>query len=208
MSRQGRPGLERVDPRWLTAQVVDEASEVASYLLAGNSERLAHSTAVADRAQLLTAAVPAEAASVLVAAAWLHDIGYIDTLRVTGFHPVDGGLHLRRTGWPPVVAGLVAHHSGARFVAAARGLGPELAVFEYREDSLSDALTIADQTAGPGGVAMTVPKRLADMLDRHGEDSPNARAHAERQPYLLAAAARVIRRLEQAGIPAEQHHIL
>lgn len=197
-----------MDPRLQSAQVVDAASEVAAYLLVGNAERLAHSAAVAERAQLLTAAVAKEEAPVLVAAAWLHDIGYTDTLRVTGFHPVDGGLHLRRTGWPPLVCGLVAHHSGARFVATARGLSGELSTFEYREDPLSDALTVADQTAGPGGVAMTVPERLADMLARHGPDSPNALAHPQRQPYLLGAAARVVRRLEQAGILGNQHRIL
>jgi hypothetical protein len=55
---------------------------------------------------------------------------------------------------------------------------------------------------------MTVPERLADMLARHGPDSPNALAHPQRQPYLLAAAARVVRRLEHAGIPPDQHRIL
>ena len=57
-------------------------------------------------------------------------------------------------------------------------------------------------------MAMTVPKRLADMLARHGPDSPNARAHPQRQPYLLGAAARVVRRLEHAGIARDQHWIL
>jgi hypothetical protein len=37
------------------------------------------------------------------------------------------------------------------------------------------------------------------MLDRHGPDSPNARAHHLRGPYLLAAAARVRRRLATVG---------
>jgi hypothetical protein len=46
---------------------------------------------------------------------------------------------------------------------------------------------------------MTVDQRLADMLERHGPDSPNARAHEEREPYILAAVARVAARLERAN---------
>lgn len=197
-----------MDPRLQSPQMVEAAAELAAHLLGGDDERLAHSAAVADKARQLTAAVTDAEAPLLVAAAWLHDVGYAESLRRTGLHPVDGGLHLRRTGWPPLVCSLVAHHSGARFVAAVRGLTPELSTFDYREDPLSDALTVADQTAGPNGVPMTVPQRIADMLARHGPDSPNARAHPQRQPYLLAAATRVIRRLEDAGIPPERHHIL
>ena len=34
----------------------------------------------------------------LVAAAWLHDIGYAPELVETGFHPLDGARYLRREG--------------------------------------------------------------------------------------------------------------
>jgi len=61
-----------------------------------------------------------------------------------------------------------------------------------------DALTLADQTVGPAGQAMTLAQRMSDMLTRHGPDSPNARAHAERGPYIRAAAARVAARLTTA----------
>jgi hypothetical protein len=35
--------------------------------------------------------VPAADRPVLIAAAWLHDIGYAPGLPETGFHPLDGG---------------------------------------------------------------------------------------------------------------------
>ncbi len=35
----------------------------------------------------------------LVAAAWLHDIGYAEALHETGFHPVDGAQYLHDHGW-------------------------------------------------------------------------------------------------------------
>ena len=88
-----------------------------------------------------------------------------------------------------------------------RGLDDLLAEFEYQENLLSDALTTADQTTGPHGHPMTVSERIEDMLARHGDDSPNARAHAERGPYLLGAARRVAVRLESAGVDNTAHRI-
>lgn len=90
---------------------------------------------------------------------------------------------------------LVAHHSGSRFVARVRGLDDQLREFELVEDALSDALTVADNTAGPNGTVMTVDERLRDKLTRHGRNSPNARANPERDDYIRAAARRVAQRL-------------
>jgi HD superfamily phosphodiesterase len=64
--------------------------------------------------------------SELVAAAWLHDIGYSPNLVVTKFHPLDGARFLRARGFSDPVACLVAHHSFARMEADLRGLGDVL----------------------------------------------------------------------------------
>ena len=90
------------------------ARELADRVLEDYPERLAHSAAVADRARELAATVPQSAAETLVAAAWLHDIGYSSQLKQTGFHPLDAAKYLRREGWPEPVCTLVAHHSGSR----------------------------------------------------------------------------------------------
>ena len=37
--------------------------------------------------------------------------------------------------------------------------------FEFVEDPLSDALTVADNTAGPGSTVMTVEERLSEKLN-------------------------------------------
>jgi len=195
------------DVRLQTPQVVDLAEDLARYVLQEHPERIEHTEGVAERAKLLTAAVPDAEAPLLVAAAWLHDIGYAETVRRTGFHPLDGALVLLEMGWPLEVASLVAHHSGARYVAAVRDLQDPLSAFPFVDGALSDAVTVADQTAGPHGVAMSISARMDDMLARHGDDSPNARAHERRRPYLLAAAARVAERLERAGIPADRQGI-
>ncbi len=46
---------------------------------------------------------------------------------------------------------------------------------------------------------MAVEDRLADMLRRHGPDSPNARAHDQRAPVIRAAVERTRTRLERRG---------
>jgi hypothetical protein len=96
---------------------------------------------------------------------------------------------------------LVAHHSGARFVPVERGFAELMAEFDFEESPLSDALTYADQTVGPGGRRMTVTYRIAEAIARHGPDSPNARARVDRVPFLLAVAGRVRERLALAGFP-------
>lgn len=45
------------------------------------------------------------------------------------------------------------------------------------------------------GSIVTALRLVVDVLDRHGADSPNARAHADRGPYLFQVEARVLSRL-------------
>jgi HD domain len=178
------------------SRLVLDARGLARTLLADLPERWRHTVGVGRRAEQLTGAVPEQAdGEILIAAAWLHDIGYAEALHDTGFHPLDGGLHLRAAGWPERVAGLVAHHSEALCVAHVRGLADRLATFTREHSPAADALTYADQTVGPNGRSMTVEERLADMLRRHGPDSPNALAHPQRAPRLRATVRRVEQRL-------------
>ena len=179
------------------------ARDLAQRLLVDLPERWRHTIGVARRAESVagTAGPPAER-EVLLAAAWLHDIGYATALQDTGFHPLDGARHIQAVGWPPRIAGLVAHHSAALCVARVRRLRDEMAPFAREDSPVSDALIYADQTVGPDGRLMSIEQRLADMLHRHGPDSPNAAAHAQRAPLLLAAVHRVEQRLAAAGQPS------
>ena len=107
------------------------------------------------------------------------------------------------------MAGFVAHHSGARFVADVRGLSSLMQQFptgDYAIGPLADALTYADQTIGPDGRLMDVEDRFADMLSRHGPDSALAQAHGQRAPAIRAAADRTERRLLAAGAGSELIH--
>ena len=192
----------------VTPLIVDEARWLAARLLCGSGTRWEHARAVASRAALAAAVLDPDERPLLIAAAWVHDIGYARTVRRTGFHPLDGALYLHDRGWPSTIVGLVAHHSGARFVAEVWGVGQLMRTFdadEYAYGPLADALTYADQTTGPDGELMTIDDRLADMLRRHGPDSPNARAHALRAPALRAAVHRTERRLQRIALEPTAH---
>lgn len=134
---------------------------------------------------------------VLIAAAWLHDIGYSPASRETGFHPLDGALYLRSQGWDDRLVALVGHHSGARFLPVERVFEAMMTELDFEDGPVSDALTYADQTVGPHGRRMTVPYRIAEATARHGVDSSNGRARFDRVPYLLAVADRVEQRLTE-----------
>jgi hypothetical protein len=182
---------------------VHRARDLAQRLLAGLPERWRHTIGVARQAERVAGTAGSRReGEILLAAAWLHDIGYAAGLSDTGFHPIDGARHLQAARWPSRIAGLVAHHSAAWCVAEVRGLADEIARFPREDSPVSDALIYADQTVGPNGRVMSVEQRLADMLHRHGPDSPNAAAHPQRAPLLRAAADRVQRRLTCRGEPS------
>jgi putative nucleotidyltransferase with HDIG domain len=170
------------------------AEQLAHELLAPLGDRWRHTAGVAARAAELAPLLGLDD-DVLVAAAWLHDIGYSDVVRVTGFHPLDGARHLEQLSWPAPIPGLVARHSGAEFVAAARGLTEALARYPDAGGEISDALTYADQTVGPDGTRVSCTQRYDEMLRRHGPASWNAQVDPVRRPHLQAIAARVERRL-------------
>jgi putative nucleotidyltransferase with HDIG domain len=126
---------------------VHDARDLAQILLDGQTERWRHTIGVARRAEELAATVDCDT-EILISAAWLHDIGYSPAVRDTGFHPLDGARYLDRHHWPSRLSALVAHHSGACFVAEVRNLAAELGAYDREESVVSDALTYADQTAG------------------------------------------------------------
>lgn len=204
LSATGRAGSTVVRMTTTVRPRVDVATarDLAEALLTDLPQRWAHTAGVAARAAELCAAMDPADRDRVVTAAWLHDIGYAEPVRDTGFHPLDGARFLRRSGWTARISALVAHHSGACYVAEVRGLHHELAEFPREHSPVADALTYADQTIGPDGTRVDVHARMAEMLARHGATSDNARVHHLRAPDILATAERVERRLRLAATPA------
>ncbi|HZC53619.1 MAG TPA: HD domain-containing protein [Mycobacterium sp.] len=168
---------------------------LAAQLLSDLPDRLAHSLLAGRQAQRVRITVAPADRELLVAAAVLHDIGYSPALVQTGFHPLDGANYLALLGAPQRLASLVAHHSEARYLAAARALDRELSCFRREDGPVMDALVYADMTSGPTGAPMTITERLADIASRHDMEDPELfAARLARVPHLLAAGERVQRR--------------
>lgn len=132
--------------------------------------RHTHSRAVGTRAAEIGALLVGDEAPTLIAAAFLHDIGYAPELSTTGFHPLDGARFVRDRGHPDIAA-LVAHHTGARYEAGLRGLDLE-EEFPYCDSPLQRALTYCDLTTDPDGQPTTVAARVAEIVERYGAGHP------------------------------------
>jgi hypothetical protein len=170
------------------------AEQQAAALLADLGDRWRHVQAVAAQARQVSAAVAPEDRPYLVAAAWLHDVGYAPPLNRLGFHPVDGARYVRQQGQERL-ASLVAYHSGARFEAEERGLVEELAEFTPEDGPVLDALTYADMTTGPAGQRVVLDERIAEILDRYPPDDPVHRANRRSRLALQGAVDRTLARL-------------
>lgn len=191
-----RAGAER--PRCVPLNAMDlvqDAYSLAEQLVAPLGRRWTHVQGVARRAKELAPAVSAGQRDLLVAAAWLHDIGYAPRIAHTGFHPLDGARHLDDVRWPSEVVNLVAHHSGARFEAEERGLSAELAAFPFEDNPALDALCAADLTTGPAGQRLTYEQRINEILSRYAETDPVHRTWVRAAPTLRDAVRRTEVRL-------------
>lgn len=180
-------------------ELTPRAAEVAQHFVEPLGRRWQHVQAVAARADELSPAVREGDRDALLAAAWLHDIGYSPELGHTRFHPLDGARHLRAEQWPEVIVNLVAHHSGARFEAAERGLSDELAEFPFEDCPLLDALVAADLTTGPCGERLSYEQRMDEILSRYEPDDPVHRTWIRARPVMREAVQRVEARLAEGS---------
>ena len=164
--------------------------------------RWAHVCGVARRAEQLAALLRLDepARRLLVAAAWLHDIGYAPPI-ATGFHPVDGARYLRRIRAPERLCCQVAHHCGAAVEAAVRGRTAELAEFPAPHGVLTDALWTADLQTSPAGDPVSVQARLHGILSRYRPGHPVHLAVSRSAPLLRAAVDRTEARIRRAAPP-------
>jgi hypothetical protein len=166
-------------------QLVDQARALAEAELAEASPgRWAHVQAVADKAAAVAEILLDTAeATILVAAAWLHDVGHGPRAANTGFQSLDGARWLRRRGFDGRVTALVAHHPCAQLAADERGLADDLAwEFDDEDSVVSDALWYADMTTGPNGEFVTqaeaaivaAVRRTEERLRSVGGDAASA----------------------------------
>lgn len=151
------------------------AERTATELLSPLKARWRHTLRVVERARLFRDVLDREELDVLLAASYLHDVGYAPELAESGFHPLDGARFVREAGHERR-AGLVAHHSASDAEAEERGFADELVEFPAEDSLIGPALTYCDLTTGPNGEEVGVLARLVELGDRLGEDDPTVRA--------------------------------
>jgi HD superfamily phosphodiesterase len=171
-------------------------------LLEPLGKRWRHTLGVVERARAVGEVLTPDEAELLVAAAYLHDVGYAPELRETGFHPLDGARFIRSSGRERL-AGLVAFHCSAVAEAEERGLLGELAEFVDERSVLSRGLTYCDLTTGPEGHRIEPAARVAEIRKRYGADSAEARA-LERSAAALLDDVRVIESMVSANNTATE----
>jgi HD superfamily phosphodiesterase len=125
--------------------IVARARSLAEACLAEAGDRWLHVQAVGRSAEELQKR-GFDVSDAVVMAAWLHDVGYGDSVASTGFHPVDGARWLADQDAPRDVVALLAYHSGARFEAEERGLADALSQFSEPDRDQLDVLTMIDMS--------------------------------------------------------------
>jgi hypothetical protein len=121
----------------------------------------------------------------VVAAAWLHDIGHAASLSRTGFHPLDGAIYLQQLGWDDGVVRLVAYHSHNAVRAEAVGAVSALEHFEPTSGLVADTLTFADVIAGPDGRGAPITALGYDLNEPPETTDPRVAELARRRVALL-----------------------
>jgi hypothetical protein len=179
---------------------VEWAEHRAWELLSPLGARWTHSKAVGKKAAALATRLAVPEGDVLVAAAYLHDIGYAPVLAIEGFHPLDGGVHLRNVGRDRL-ATLVAHHGGATEEALLWDLADALNQFRREDSGVARILDYCDLTVGPSGEDMTPQERLADVEGRYGPDHVVTRSLRSAWPRLEEEVAAVGRMLSASAQP-------
>jgi hypothetical protein len=157
--------------------------------------RWAHSEGVAAQAESFAPAVGQDA-ELLVAAAWLHDIGYSPAIAMTGFHPLDGARYLRDIEHTSDrLCRLVAHHSCASIEAEERGLADVLSAEFPMDDQehLTSPLIYCDMTTGPDGSHVTFDERLGEIFTRYGTEDVVSRSMRRAAPIVRTAIHRAER---------------
>ena len=181
--------------------LISWAAASSERLLSDSGSRWSHVQQVGEQARRIAHVVPPADRDLLVAAAYLHDVGYSPELAKTGFHPLDGARWIRDHGPGGRLAHLVAHHSCAVYEAQVRGLAETLlSEFELENSVTYDALVFCDLTTGPNGESLSFDERIRDIYERYGPDHEVSRALDLSHAALQACHSRTLARLGLADV--------
>ncbi|GAA1860302.1 HD domain-containing protein [Myceligenerans crystallogenes] len=179
--------------------VGDAAIALLHGLFPAGVDRLSHSLGVGRRAESVAQLLPAEDRDLLVAAGYLHDIGYADGAVGTGLHQLDGARYARGLGYDDELSRLVAHHSFAEIEARNKGyadtLDREFPAPTGRLATVLELVTYCDMTASSSGDPVTVDQRFAGIYSRYEQGHVVARSMRQAEPLVRAIVSDVDERL-------------
>ena len=175
------------------------ASEQALSLLPPLGNRWLHVQGVVKQAQWVSKMFDKDDQIALIAAAYLHDIGYALQLKKTGFHPIDGACFLQSCN-EDRLASLVAYHSEAQFEAKLRGFEAALEKFPREHSAVADALTYCDLTTSPTGKQISFEERLADIASRYNKEDIVFQAMQQAMPTWKQTLDRAQEALHKHGL--------
>lgn len=179
--------------------LVTWAAAQATALLPPLGNRWLHVQGVVERARRVAPVFDEGDQDLLMAAAYLHALGYAPSLNKVGFHPLDGALYLRAQGYERLACP-VAHHFAARFEAQGRGCDALLQAFTREQSPLADALDYCDCTTGPTGEQITLQQRAAEIRDRYPAGHVVVQALDLAIPHLVRAVEQTQHQLRSSGI--------
>lgn len=182
--------------------LVERAAEHAAALLSPLGNRWLHVQGVVQRAYSMRTLFEEEDQRYLIAAAYLHDIGYAPSLNKTGFHPLDGANDVIQTFRDVRLASLVAHHSEAAVEAQLRGYAHALHAFPREYSAVADALTFCDMTTSPEGKHTSFEERITEILCRYKEQDIVSQSIRHATPTLSRDVERTKQMLYQHDINA------
>jgi hypothetical protein len=171
--------------RGRTGPLTSSARDLSIRLLGDDPGRLDHTSGVARAAAYAAERLPDVPTDLLVAAAWLHDVGHAASLSRTGFHPLDGALYLEQLGWGDDIVRLVAYHSHSVVSAEEVDALTTLQRFEPITGLIADTLTFADVIAGPDGRGAPVDFLGTSRVARPGMTNVETAELADRRRALL-----------------------
>lgn len=195
--------LDELNGRSFEVNTLEGAQEVLEHFMGDDGNRLNHCKRVVMNMKRLLEYTKLDYATrqKMLMVSTLHDIGYSEIVRISGYHPYDGYLYLRENGWDIGLCNLVLLHSFSRELA--QGEYPELYhIFmnaERETDSKLIALiSLADFTSSSTGEKCTLEERVEDIEARYGYESAVTK-HAKLASRLLygdATTYKLIKELE------------
>ncbi|SHE60245.1 metal dependent phosphohydrolase [Seinonella peptonophila] len=132
----------------------------------------------------------------LIQTAYLHDIGYSESLKITSFHPTDGAIFAQKQAFAkPIIAGVLFHTEAQRTWK----LSPDIVNLYKQNHSYLDPIdhlyieliTYCDLHRSANGEHVTLEQRITDIVSRYGSQHQISQQMLYNMKYFIITCERV-----------------